>query len=165
MVDRHTNLRLLGIDRSVGRDTVGITAQADISGIIRPTEAINIAAGVLRERARQDIRWGDTTLPDAPHGVKFPNAYFGVLSEDAAKMAVEVAGRKGLLSYGHIFVEEVAEALTAINATPAELRMELEQVSAVCQKWIEAIDRRQGFGGDSAKVTFVDELASKGEQP
>lgn len=83
----------------------------------------------------------DRTLPDMPAGVKFPNAYFGVCTHEAAMKHSEHASRAGGLSHGHVFVEAVAKAI-AVLSDPVHLRAELVQVMAVCTKWVEQIDKR-----------------------
>lgn len=96
---------------------------------------------VGEERARQNAKWGEQNHPDSPVKAISSNAFFGIPSEAAAKALCEDAFRRGIGSYGHILLEEVAEAFAAIGDERA-LRAELVQVAAVAIAWSEAIDRR-----------------------
>jgi hypothetical protein len=80
-------------------------------------------------------------LPDLPAGVKFPSAYFGICTDDAATKHCEHASRAGGLSHAHVFVEAVAKTITALS-DPVRLRAELQQVAGVCTTWIQQIDQR-----------------------
>jgi hypothetical protein len=153
--------RFLGIDRSRGLDQQFATAVIDINGLINPRETIEVAVEGIRERAAQDIRWGESSHPDVPAGVKFPCAFFGIPTADAARLHCETAFRTGSGSNAHILLEEVCEAIEEAH-NPERLRAELVQVMAVAMKWIEQIDRRQGFGGAAGNVIAVDELAVEG---
>jgi hypothetical protein len=137
------------------------TITINISGLIEPRRTVDVAMEGVRERAAQDLKWGFHLLPDAPAGVKFHNAYFGICTEEAAKKNCEHAMRAGGCSLGHVLIEEVAEAIAAIP-DPVQLRAELVQVMGVAIKWIEQIDLRQGYGGVDGKVIAVDELAREG---
>lgn len=135
--------------------------RATIEELTHPRATIRVAVDGIRERAAQDRKWGWKPIPDAPPGVKFHNAYFGICTEEAAKKNCDHAMRAGGCSMGHVLIEEVAEAIAAIP-NPVQLRAELVQVMAVAMKWIEQIDRRQGFDGADGKVLAVDELAEEG---
>jgi hypothetical protein len=51
--------------------------------------------------------------------------------------------RRGGLTWGHILIEEVAEAIEAATVEPPNrLRAELLQVAAVALRWADAIDHR-----------------------
>lgn len=106
-----------------------------------PAPMLAVLAEVAAERALQEAKWGQQNHPDAPTGIPFPSAFFGVLTEEAAKKHCEEAFRRGGGSYAHIFVEEVAEAITAVHK-PELLREELVQCAAVAIAWIECMDRR-----------------------
>jgi hypothetical protein len=113
----------------------------NITGLIHPRATIAAAINGIRERARQDIKWGESNHPDVPAGVKFPCAFFGIPTADAARLHCETAFRTGAGSNAHILIEEVCEAIEAAN-DPARLREELVQVMGVAMKWVEQIDRR-----------------------
>jgi len=103
---------------------------------------MHLLRDVGEERARQIAKWGLQDHPDAPASVRAPNAYFGIPTEQSAKLQTDDAFRRGLGSFGHILLEEVAEAYGAIGHDAA-LRAELVQVAAVAIAWCEAIDRRK----------------------
>lgn len=106
-----------------------------------------IAEEVLRERGRQDARWGEQNHPDGTGGTAAVD-YADVLREQC-----EAATRNGYLTFRHILAEEVAEAFAEND--PISLRAELVQVAAIAQAWIAKLDRRAA----------VDEHASDLENP
>lgn len=110
--------------------------------LINPQATLAAARDAIRERANQDVRWGESNHPDLPAGVKHPCAFFGLPSAQAAQLACEDAFRRGTGSNAHILVEEVAEAIEAATDS-VRLRAELVQVAGVALKWIEQIDRRE----------------------
>lgn len=152
--------RFLGIDRASGRDQAIATVHIDVSGLLDPGATIDVAREGIRERAAQDLKWGQSNHPDVPAGVKFPCAFFGIPSADAARLFCETAFRAGTGSLAHILLEEVSEAIEDAH-DPVRLRAELVQVIAVATKWVEQIDRRKGYGGVPGQVTAVDELAAQ----
>lgn len=91
------------------------------------------------ERARQDAKWGPQNHP----GVD-PFVDYGIPTADVARTACETAAKQRSVTWGHILVEELAEALEA--GSEAALRRELVQVAAVAVAWIECIDRRSAAG-------------------
>lgn len=147
MVDRHLSPRFLGIDRSRGPDLCVANALINVTGLIDPGATIDAARDAIRERAQQDVRWGQSNHPNLPAGVKFPCAFFGIPTADAARLFCETAFRAGTGSNAHILLEEVSEAIEAAN-DPTHLRAELVQVAAVALKWIEQIDRAQVVAHD-----------------
>lgn len=125
-------------------------------------EARAIAREVLAERDAQDQKWGRAQLADVPDGTgggTQPLHFMGRSDVDDASMAyaelVAQAAKDdtdthaddpyeyGPVTYRHILLEEVFEALAEAEGT-AELRAELVQVAAVAMKWIEAFDIRTG---------------------
>lgn len=63
--------------------------------------------------------------------------------ESIARLSYERAKHDGRLTFAHIFDEESAEVLAASAAGDVEgLKKELIQVSAMCLKWLRAIERR-----------------------
>jgi len=141
MVDQHTTPRFMGIDRSRGPDMCVATVRIDVTGLIDPGATIDAASDGIRERAAQDVKWGQSNHPDLPAGVKHPCAFFGIPTADAARLACEDAFRRGIGSNAHILLEEVSEAIEVAH-DPVRLREELVQVTAVAMKWVEQIDRR-----------------------
>ncbi|HEY0820978.1 MAG TPA: hypothetical protein VGD46_19485 [Rhizobacter sp.] len=105
---------------------------------------------VLAERRRQELRWGEQNHPDfalQPLGrsrqMLIPTLIqgeYGICSARRAKDRCEYAHRHGFGSYGHILIEEVAEACEETD-NQAKLRTELVQVAAVAVGWVEKIDR------------------------
>jgi len=96
-------------------------------------EPASVLAEVAAERRRQDGQWGEQNHPDGTG-----DAY----TDDAAlaRKECERAADNGDLTWRHILLEEVAEAMA--EREPADLRRELIQVAAVAVAWAEALDRR-----------------------
>lgn len=90
---------------------------------------------VSRERAEQDVKWGEQNHKDGTGRACDVRA-----AEDQIE-ACDRAFREGWGSWSHILREEVAEAFA--ESDPAKLRAELIQVAAVAVAWVEAIDRRE----------------------
>lgn len=112
---------------------------------------------VAEERRRQDRKWGRQDHPNdalgswwvgsADRGAAERRAeHFEVPSEHRAKFLIGEAARRREVTWPHILIEEVAEAVATVH-DPAKLRAELVQVAAVAVAWIEAIDRRGGSSG------------------
>lgn len=93
-----------------------------------------VLADITAEREAQHARWGvQHHLPDGT-GAAWHDA------ADTAREACERASATGQLTWRHILLEEVAEALA--ETSPALLREELVQVGAVVAQWLQAIDQR-----------------------
>lgn len=101
----------------------------------RPPERERIYRKIDAERARQNKMWGqqDHVDFDGAVGIWLPKAR-------EAQRLCENAFEEGKGSWGHIFLEEVAEVFEA--KTQTHLKEEIVQVMAVCEAWLEAIDRR-----------------------
>jgi hypothetical protein len=101
---------------------------------------------VYDEEIRQDKKWGaERSHPD---GTGPEILLLGAEMEDLANLmrtATDNAARDGRVSWAHILLEEVFEALA--EEDPAKLRTELIQSAAVIGQWAEDIDRRNS-GGD-----------------
>jgi len=89
---------------------------------------------VMRERLRQDEKWGEQNWPDMDGRV-----LSATVSESTAKSMCDSAFKDGTGTYSHILHEEFIEALSARDQD--HLREELIQVAAVAVAWIEKIDR------------------------
>ncbi|MGN6654739.1 MAG: hypothetical protein ACTHJ9_05305 [Rhodanobacter sp.] len=157
MVDASTHP--LGVDRAaldrIADDAVfidlGYIVDRGTMAALADCKATVCTAGdVIRERAAQDLKWGQSNHPSLPADVKHPCAFFGIPTADAARLHCETAFRTGTGSNAHILLEEVSEAIEAAN-DPVHLRAELVQVAAVALKWIEQLDRRAA--ADNAEVT------------
>lgn len=91
-------------------------------------------------------KWGEQDHPSFPPvfdkvDVSHRADYYGVPHEDDAKRHCQSAFEVGVPTYGHIFLEEVAEVFGTTNAS--DLEDELIQVAAVALNWIRAIRRRR----------------------
>lgn len=93
-----------------------------------------VFAEVALERARQDEQWGEQNHPDGTGWVDSD------VAADHARLRCNAAAHAGQLTWSHILLEEVAEALAEHDSDA--LRDELLQVAAVAVAWTEAIDRR-----------------------
>lgn len=100
---------------------------------------------VMEERGRQDAKWGEQNHPDFDpelEALRVRRAVdYGVCDESSARKWYEEAKAEGRLSWAHVLVEELSEAICSTNE--ANLRHELVQTAAVALAWIEAIDRRR----------------------
>lgn len=90
-------------------------------------------------------------LPDAPTGVKFHNAYFGICSVDAAKQHREHASRAGGLSHAHVFMVQAAQTI-AVLPDPVQLRADLMQLMKICLQWVDQIDQRRAAAQEAVHV-------------
>lgn len=97
---------------------------------------VKVAAEVLRERVRQDARWGEQNHADGT-GPTIPT----LNAADQARHECDYAHRNGVGMWRHILAEEYAEAMA--ESDPAKLRAELIQIAAVAAAWVAAIDRRE----------------------
>lgn len=140
----------LGIDRAaidrvpddaVFIDLGYIVDRGTIAALADCKTTVCVAGDVIRERAAQDLKWGQSNHPSLPAGIKHPCAFFGIPTAEAARLACEDASRRGIGSNAHILLEEVSEAIEAAHDA-IHLRAELVQVAAVAMKWIEQLDRR-----------------------
>lgn len=102
---------------------------------------------VLRERDRQDAKWGEPhEQPDGtgPYSMPLLNILGEMVSAlelaDRAKRATDEAIAAGTVTLTDILLEEVFEALAEEAADP--LSTELTQVAAVCVKWARIITER-----------------------
>ena len=92
-----------------------------------------VLADITAEWEAQHAIWGFQQMPDGTGPQRTSLA-------DSARCECEHAGETGRLSWRHVLVEEVAEALA--EDEPTRLRRELVQVAAVAVQWIQAIDHR-----------------------
>lgn len=94
---------------------------------------------IIIERGRQDLKWGELDTKDflMPDGTG--EAYRHHAND--ARSSCDLAAKEGRLTWRHILMEEVMEALAEDD--PEKLAKELVQISAVGAKWLETIHRRQ----------------------
>lgn len=64
--------------------------------------------------------------------------FYAISNEAHAKMLTDSAMAAGRLTWGHVAVEELAEVIGCKDE--ATRRVELIQLMAVCQRWIQKID-------------------------
>lgn len=112
----------------------------------------SVLAEITEERRRQDAKWGEQNHPDVdqvlmtrPGGctVERMAEEYEMPTANRAKYMCDQAAKKDQTTWGHILVEEVAEAIEAATQESTQLlREELVQVATVAVAWIEAIDRR-----------------------
>lgn len=99
-----------------------------------------IGREVFAERRRQEAKWGVQNHPSVPD---FPerrrSIELGLPGEFWAKETCECRAKDGALTWGHITVEELCEAVEAKGEMAR--REELIQLAAVVLAWIENIDR------------------------
>lgn len=87
---------------------------------------------------RQILLWGS----DRDHADVIDDLdQYGIIDEYMAKDLCDLAFKEGRGSWGHIFIEEVAEAIGA--PTQEHRREELIQVAAVIVTWVKAMDKRK----------------------
>lgn len=104
-----------------------------------PIFAIPVLNEVLAERERQDAKLGEQNWPSETEAREFLSFQ---ASAELAKLSYDYARETGRLSWRHILLEEVYEALA--EEDPVKRRAELVQVAAVAIAEIECIDRRGG---------------------
>lgn len=98
--------------------------------------AIDVA---IERQNQQRLHPGTEDLPDSTDNPGGRRTW-----EDIARRSEKRAANEGRLTFAYVFDEEAAEVLTAAAEGDIEkLKKELIQVSAVCFKWLQAIDRRE----------------------
>jgi hypothetical protein len=101
------------------------------------SEHLRVSHDALEEVSRNLKRWGIQKHPDVYAGGA---TQYGLPHSDECREACERAADEGCITWAHILVEEVAEALD--TKSPAELRAELIQVIAVAMDWVRDLDQR-----------------------
>lgn len=96
-----------------------------------------IAAEIIGERKRQEVKWGEQHHPSGTGPKYKPEA-------DRARAVCDAAAKAGNVTWQHILHEEVLEAFAEDD--PERLRRELVQVAAVALNWIEDLDSRTDGG-------------------
>lgn len=106
-----------------------------------------VFADISAERERQDAKWGpvrkqpnvDPVLAARGADHEEISAAHFIPTAELAKRLFEIMRKEGRVSFTHIVVEELAEAVE-VHDDPVRLREELVQVAASVVKWIEALD-------------------------
>lgn len=111
-----------------------MTREARAAWILRHRPAYQVTREVLRERKRQDAKWGQQNHLDGT-GTKFYRA-----KSTSTRIACQTAFASGEGTWAHVLLEEVYEALAETD--PELIAEELVQVAAVAVAWVEHIDRR-----------------------
>lgn len=93
-----------------------------------------ILDGIKDEMARQVAKWGEQEHPGGTGG--WPAA----MEANYYRNACDGAAKDGTVTWRHILLEEVYEALAETD--PERLTTELIQVAAVCGSWIRDLDVR-----------------------
>jgi hypothetical protein len=117
-----------------------------------PAPVRRVLDDVATECRHQDEKWGQQDLPNilgpiiptADLGKRriYAAALYGIPTADAARQRCDSAAAAGCVTWGHVAVEELAEAIEAALVSEQDCRAEVVQLSAVCQRWVESIDRR-----------------------
>lgn len=105
---------------------------------------------VLRERRRQEEKWGEQNHPSGTGVGHVQQLVDGMKAErekthglatlgEYARNLTDALAKGGGLTYSEILWEEVCEAME--EADSARLRLELVQVAAVAVAWVERLDR------------------------
>lgn len=108
--------------------------------LVASAKTTSVLVEVRDERERQNGMWGEQNHPDGTSTTYASQA-------NAYRANTDAAQKNGTLTFRHILVEELFEALAEVD--PAALRAELVQVAAVAVSWVEKIDR------DIAKASAV----------
>lgn len=110
---------------------------------------------ILRERARQDRLWGKQDHPFTiiPDNIMESNKavrnsvcnWYEIPTEERAKEKLNLSASKNELTWSHIIIEELSEAIS--EADPEKRRAELIQLAAVVIASIENIDQKRKENG------------------
>ncbi len=105
----------------------------------------NIFNEIRKERAKQEAKWGEQNHPILDpiliekSGQSMCKSY-EIPSEDRARKMVETCAEQGNLTFMHILIEEISEAVSC-GSNIDELRTELIQSASVLVAMIESLDR------------------------
>jgi len=117
------------------------------------TSTLGIMTEILKEVKSQRVKWGEQNHPSLdPHLERSGgrgeamNAYYKIPSEELAKQLVTRALKNDRLTWAHIAIEELCEAIGAKSGP--DMRAELIQTAAVLVSWINSIDRNSEVHND-----------------
>jgi hypothetical protein len=104
----------------------------------------SIYTEIIEERQKQDIKWGQQNHPIVSHLDTYSNGLpilsdYDICNEERAKFLCNWNAQMGSLTWGHIIIEELVEAMSA--KTKEEMRTELIQCAAVIIAMIESLER------------------------
>lgn len=107
-----------------------------------------VLLAVVEELMRQDAQWGpqnhpsvDPILAVTQRDAQRITEEYEIPSEPRAKFLCAAAAKNGMLTWGHIAVEELSESLSAY-ANEEELLTEVVQLAAVAINWAQCVRRR-----------------------
>lgn len=102
---------------------------------------------VMSEQVRQYVKWGEQNHPSVDvmlhqQGRIYErmSEHYEVPTQQRAKFLCDKAAKDGDVTYSHIIIEELCEAINSVD--DSERRIELIQLAACVVQWIQAIDRR-----------------------
>jgi hypothetical protein len=107
-----------------------------------------VLLAVMEELSRQDAQWGpqdhpsvDPILVATKRDAQRMTEEYEIPSEARAKFLCAAAAKNGMMTWGHIAVEELSESISAF-ANEEELLVEVVQLAAVCINWAQCVRRR-----------------------
>jgi hypothetical protein len=100
----------------------------------RPAPQLRAIDSILKERDRQDEKWGEQNPPNGTGSVMLRTR------AHQARTACDDAFARGIGTWQYILEEEFAEAMAEEDVD--KLREELVHVAAVAVAWIEALERQ-----------------------
>lgn len=109
-------------------------------------QLVNILSAVFKESLRAQEKHGvQLHIPSIDVILKNRSKsriceHYEIPHESRAKYMTDTATKNKELTWAHIAVEELSEAICAKNEL--DMRTELIQLMSVCHRWIEAIDAR-----------------------
>lgn len=95
---------------------------------------LRVLTSVERELYRQDELWGEQNHPDG-------TGDWAAISAEIYRRDTETAAKGGYITYRHILLEEVYEAMAESDRN--KLKTELIQVAAVAVAWVEKLIREE----------------------
>ena len=107
---------------------------------------LRIINEIIQERKRQDEKWGEQNHPFTDPILKGRESMrlceeYEIPTEGRAKQLTNINSRRGSVTWGHIIVEELSEAISAQDSI--KIREELVQLAAVCIAAIESLERNE----------------------
>lgn len=111
----------------------------NINDFIAGEKRWGIVCKMLEERISQDKKWNVQNHPIVNEWDANSIDKYGIVDENNAKILCNNAAKGGYLTWAHILIEEVSEALHASNKEL--MREELIQCAAVVVAMIESLDR------------------------
>ena len=104
---------------------------------------------ITEEIKSQDAKWGEQNHPSLDQTLlnrisgcteKRMAEEYEIPNQERAKILCNIHAKRKTLTFAHIAVEELSEAICTFNES--EMRKELVQLAAVIVQWVQTIDRR-----------------------